>query len=289
MLCVNSERTFSMKKVITLLFLLMCMILNAQQAKHKDSVQTTTEEYDFLTKEYNHKNSFKVLDGYIIYPFRLSQDDEMICKYQFFVEKKTKNLKAILIILEEKGKKHNKIDYLCIPINNQELLDRFVDDHYKIKFSKADFLESSSYRILRDNLPSIFTNNIDTVRTTPEEYNYLTQAYNISNKSNVLFGYELVPLTSVVLKENYRCDFQLFVEAKSQNVKALLQINKKLKKDEDKILIDCLPFNNHELYVDYFNSIRNLGLNLAYYHNLSITIISSRVLMKIYYDQINEK
>lgn len=272
-----------MKKVIILLFLFICMILNAQQAKYKDPAQTTTEEYDFLTQDYNIENNFEVLEGYRILPIRVVSDDRILCDYQFLIKKGTGIVKAILIILKEKEKKHNKIDYLCIPINNEELMDRFIDEQLKIKLSKSTFLYEASLGILEDKLPNIFSFSTKEIETKQSEYTYLTEEFALNNKYNILEGYELLPLTSVILKENYEFNYQLLIESENQNVKALLVTSKKIKKDEEKVRYLCIPFNQDDLFNDYKLANFKLGVNMGYYHNLAVSIVATSILMEKYY------
>ena len=52
-------------------------------------------------------------------------DEKYRYNYQLFVESDTQNVKAVLITMTKLKKNDDKTKYLCMPINNQELYDKY--------------------------------------------------------------------------------------------------------------------------------------------------------------------
>ncbi len=105
-----------MKKII--LALLFVTGLNAQ---------TTEQEYNYLTKGYSETIS-KGLDlkqGYELQDMYLHSDTLYDFDFKLFVNQKTKKTQGVLVTAVSKlwGNKY----YLCIPIDNPELHQRYYD------------------------------------------------------------------------------------------------------------------------------------------------------------------
>lgn len=89
--------------------------------------QTTEIEYNYLTKGYSETIS-KGLDlkqGYELQELYLYSDSLYDFDFQIFVELKTKKTKGVLVSATSKlwGNKY----YLCIPIDNKQLEQRYYD------------------------------------------------------------------------------------------------------------------------------------------------------------------
>lgn len=112
----------------------------AQEDLIKSKVKTSNREYDFLTKTYP-KDSTKVLDGYYIRLLYKDSIEDFNFTYSLFVNKETKNVKAVLIKIIKHKKNSDKIRYLCMPINNDELYDDFNYESSKLGISMLMFYE----------------------------------------------------------------------------------------------------------------------------------------------------
>lgn len=112
----------------------------AQEDLIKSKVKTSDREYNFLTKIYP-KDSTKVLDGYNLKLLYKDRIKDFNFSYSLFVNKATKNVKAVLIKIIKDKKNSDKIRYLCMPINNDELYDDFNYESGKLGISMLIFYE----------------------------------------------------------------------------------------------------------------------------------------------------
>ncbi|WP_269684559.1 hypothetical protein [Flavobacterium lacustre] len=106
-------------KKITLLFLLFTAFSYSQ---------TTEQEYNYLTKGYKETVS-KGLDlkqGYELQDFYKYSETLYTFDFKLFVNQKTKKNSAILVIAN--SKMWNNYYYLCIPIGNPDLYQRYQKD-----------------------------------------------------------------------------------------------------------------------------------------------------------------
>ncbi|NPD45670.1 MULTISPECIES: hypothetical protein [unclassified Lentimicrobium] len=268
-----------MKNINTIILLLISIISFAQSVKKESSIKTTNEEYEFLTKKYNEENNFGMLDGYKIYPNKIANNDEYSCEFQLFKKVNTQKVKAVLIIIKGKDNKRHKVQYLCMPINNEELMNEFAEDVQNLRYSKSSILFNTSIRLLRSKIPNVFSFTSSVIKTNETEYAFLTEEYSVVKKNKVLDGYELLPFMKTTFEQVYQYDYRLLVDVKSQEVKAILTICEKLKKDENKLKYLCLPFNNDELYLDYFTSSIKTGINLGFYYQVSVTVAAAKLLI----------
>ena len=101
-----------MKKVSTVILLLVAVILYSQNDLKKSDLQTTNEEYNFLTETYKIKNNVEMLEGHELKPLGVLGNEEFNYDYQLFIEAKTKKVKAVCIIITKKKKSNKK--FLCI-------------------------------------------------------------------------------------------------------------------------------------------------------------------------------
>lgn len=107
-----------MKKLV-LLFVLFSLQVFAQE------VQTTEDEYNYLTKEYAFglKYNYPVKEGYELVKLDEKEWAPFSFKAYRFIEKKSNATKAILFVLK---KAKNEPELLCLPINNETLCKKFT-------------------------------------------------------------------------------------------------------------------------------------------------------------------
>jgi len=126
-----------MKKFTLAILLLTSVISYAQTDLKKSEIKTTYEEYNFLTERYAYDDNVKMLDGYEFKPFMDKTVDKFNYNYKLFVESKTQKIKAIFITITKRKKKKEKREYLCMPINNEELFIKFNRKAKKIGISMS--------------------------------------------------------------------------------------------------------------------------------------------------------
>ena len=98
------------------------------------------------------------------------------------------------------------------------------------------------------------------IKTTYEEYNFLTERYAYDDNVKMLDGYEFKPfMDKTVDKFNY--NYKLFVESKTQKIKAIFITITKNKKGKRKYL--CMPINNGELSIKFNRKAERLGISMS--------------------------
>lgn len=128
------------RTVFLFAFALYSLSINAQNNLKRSEVKTSIAEYDFLTKTYP-ANNLKTLNGYKLTPFYIDTVEQFYFVYELFIENNTNNVKAVLIKITKEKKGNNKVRYLCMPINNSELFDKFNQDVNKLGISMLSFFE----------------------------------------------------------------------------------------------------------------------------------------------------
>lgn len=99
--------------------------------------------------------------------------------------------------------------------------------------------------------------------TTEEEYRYLTEGYGkqIENGLDVYKeGYVLEDLFKSGEMSGYSFDYYSFKTAETKELKAILIVCQKLKKDKVRYL--CIPFNNRELLGKFTGDYQTLGVSM---------------------------
>lgn len=112
--------------------------------------------------------------------------------------------------------------------------------------------------------------------TTEEEYNYLTKGYPSSLKFGLDFksGYHLTP----ILKDEkgpFIIEYQLLFHEESQENRAVSIIITEKKRNRSNKVYLCLPFNNKNLFGQYYNATVDLGANMSYAYELSNSVLFS--------------
>ena len=106
-------------------------IIQFYNEKKKD-IKTTNTEYDFLSANYNSNDNPKMMEGYELNPFfEVLIEEKYRYNYKLFVETKTTNVKAILIENIKEKTNENKMRYLFLPFNNNELYTKYRKDEIK--------------------------------------------------------------------------------------------------------------------------------------------------------------
>lgn len=112
-------------KTITLFLFFLSSIAFSQAEIKSSNVKTTNQEYDFLTQQYAEDNNVPMLPGYEFKALTERTMDNYNFNYRLFVESSTKNVKAVLITITKTKKSKEKVRYLCMPINNPDLYNKF--------------------------------------------------------------------------------------------------------------------------------------------------------------------
>lgn len=122
------------------------------------------------------------------------------------------------------------------------------------------------------------------VKTTYEEYNYLTERYGLEDNATMLNGYELQNFMDVTMgKFNY--NYKLFVETNSEKTKAVFITITKIKKKDDKIRYLCMPINNGELFKQFISETENLGISMS----MGLDALNKALLSKLIDEKFNSK
>jgi hypothetical protein len=140
-----------MKKLLFAFLLGFSSIIFAQ-----DKLITSEEEYKFLTKGYKlyleTGSDFKA--GYELIKLKEDNTDGYIITYHKFIDSKIKKVKALLIVLQ----KNDKITYLCLPFNNNELLKKFIFEVENLDNTTKSLLQASNSVMLSKSLGEIYMN-----------------------------------------------------------------------------------------------------------------------------------
>lgn len=112
--------------------------------------QTTLEEYNYLTIGYEKdiKNGRDIKAGYELEEFFSQKIKKYTYTYYYFNELETGKTKAILIVLEKPKK--DKVRYLCLPLNNGALLERFFNKHEMLGVTMIQNFDMTIFTILQD-------------------------------------------------------------------------------------------------------------------------------------------
>ena len=259
--------------------------LNFSQVELKQSkIHTSHLEYQFLTEDYNNsENNSITLEGYHLHPLHNLSHKQLEYNFQLFVHDSTNNVKAILIKITNKKNDSNKLMYLCLPINNVLLFNRFAEEYEKLGFNKGDFLDEMVSQSIESYIIQFYNDKKKDIKTSNAEYDFLSANYNSNENPKIMQGYELNPFFEVVIEDKYRYNYKLFVETKTTNVKAIIIENIKEKVNENKLSYLFLPFNNNELYTKYRkDEIKKLGVNMGFYFRVSKIALYSRIIDNLY-------
>lgn len=109
-----------MKNLLFAILFLAAGTISAQQ------VVTSEEEYNYLTKGYaiSLQTGQDIKKGYEIEKFFERSAESFQFSYYFFKEIESKKTKAILVIVKKEKGKDDKVNYICIPFNNKDLMKR---------------------------------------------------------------------------------------------------------------------------------------------------------------------
>lgn len=137
-----------MKKL--LLLLLLIPVFSIAQ----DKVSTTDEEYKYLTEGYRIQqetgSDFKL--GYELLKIEENKANGYSIKYSLLQETSTKTTKAISIVLTKDKDKKDKVIYLCLPFNNEELFVKYCKATESLGISMKMYFDYSIYNLLQKSM-----------------------------------------------------------------------------------------------------------------------------------------
>jgi hypothetical protein len=90
-------------------------------------LSTTNEEYNFLTHRLPKSDDKDMLSGYKLEDYYQKSLNEFIFEYKLLINE-SEQVKAILIIGTKLKKKDDKKRYLCLPINNSQLHQKYLNE-----------------------------------------------------------------------------------------------------------------------------------------------------------------
>ena len=150
-------------KIITLTFFMLITISGFSQNEIKSSsIKTTYEEYNFLTERYGLEDNVTMLNGYELQDFTEMTLEKFNYNYKLFVELKTKNVKAIFITITKIKKKDDKVKYLCMPINNGALFNKFQVETQGLGISMSMSFEALNKALLSRLIDEKFNSKQET-------------------------------------------------------------------------------------------------------------------------------
>lgn len=272
-----------MKNYISILVLLTTGLAFSQVELEQSEIQTSDIEYQFLTEEYGSKNNFSMLEGYHLETFKKIPIKQFEYDFQFFIQNNTNDIKAIFIKITKEKRNDDKLRYLCLPINNDKLFKKFTTKYDNLGLNIGDYFEEIVTYSVENYITQFYNSNKKDVKTNKMEYEFLNTKYNSSENIEILDGYELKPFFNIVVEEMYNYNYNLFIETKTKNVKAILIEITKLKKGENKIRHLVVPLNNKELYIEFKkDELKKLGVNMWFYFGVSKIALHSKIIDNLY-------
>lgn len=148
-----------MKKITIAFFMLLTTIGFSQNDLKSSEVKTTYEEYNFLTERYGLEDGYSMMEGYELQDFMESTLEKFNFNYKLLVENSTKNVKAVFITLTKIKKKEDKIRYLCMPINNANLLEKFNSETTGLGVSMSIALDDLNQALISKLIDEKFNVN----------------------------------------------------------------------------------------------------------------------------------
>ncbi len=121
------------------------------------------------------------------------------------------------------------------------------------------------------------------IKTSLIEYNYLTKLYPLEDEATMLSGYRLDDFFQTTVGK-YNFNYRVFVEVKTEKVKAVFIIMKKLKKKKDKVEYLCLPFNNSALFSQFNKDVESIGITMG----LTFDSLNRFLLSKLLNEKLNK-
>lgn len=140
-----------MKKL--LLAILLFPILNFAQEK----ISTTDEEYKYLTEglKIQQETGTDFKSGYQLEKIKEVNSNGFVINYSYLNHIESKKTKAVSIILKKEKDKKDKVFYLCLPLNNAELLKKFILDTDKLGLSMKTHYDLSMAAILSNSIDQL--------------------------------------------------------------------------------------------------------------------------------------
>lgn len=139
-------------------YLLILFCIGNIFAQNNDLTNATTlEEYNYLTQGYkiSLENGSDFKKGYELKKYDEDKYAAFTITYHLFIHTETKKTKAILIIISKDKSKKDKEEYLCLPINNDDLFKKFIDKTYEIGLNMKHYFGYSTYKILSKSIDKL--------------------------------------------------------------------------------------------------------------------------------------
>jgi hypothetical protein len=139
-----------MKKTFLFLTLLVSLISFSQE-------KTTNEEYNYLTEGYkiSLETGADFKKGYELQKFEEDSYYAYKITYYLFIHSESKKTKAILITIVKDKDKKDKEEFLCLPMNNQELFKKFTDKTDNLGLNMKHYFNYSICKILSKSIEKI--------------------------------------------------------------------------------------------------------------------------------------
>ncbi|WP_053992913.1 hypothetical protein [Mangrovimonas sp. TPBH4] len=138
-----------MKKIITtLIFTLLSIIVVSQNSLESSDISTTYDEYNYLTNIYGIDDSATMLKGYELEDFLELSEGQFKYNFKLFKKIDSGNVKAVFITITKIKKKEDKVRYLCMPINNDQLFSKFDSEVTNIGISMSLGLELLNKKLI---------------------------------------------------------------------------------------------------------------------------------------------
>ena len=141
-----------MKKIF--LLLLLVPAINFAQEK----ITTSEEEYKYLTEglKIQQETGTDLKAGYELENIKEVTTNGYTVSYSLFNHLESKKTKAISIVLRKEKDKKDKIVYLCLPLNNSELLKKYVTATENLGITMKSYYDLS--------IAAMFSSSIDKLR-----------------------------------------------------------------------------------------------------------------------------
>ncbi|MVO09783.1 hypothetical protein GOQ30_11495 [Flavobacterium sp. TP390] len=138
-----------MKKILTLLLFVVSFSVLSQE-----KISTSVEEYNYLLEELPKELALgnKMKDGFELK--KIEQNTFKEFTYTYFLYWDTKNNVARAMLISAK-KGDDKERLLCLPFNNNDLLEKFFKESEKLGASMKMYFDYSIYNVLQKSIEKV--------------------------------------------------------------------------------------------------------------------------------------
>ena len=134
-----------MKKVLSILLALLCLSAFSQESSNP-SVPTTEEEYNYLTKGYKiqAESGLDMKKGYKIQDMGEWKEGSYGFQFKALIREQADELAGILVIVKSDTWSGVNTYYLCIPINNPDLMKKYHASLSSLSFMTTAYAKVQS-------------------------------------------------------------------------------------------------------------------------------------------------